>query len=278
MKACLIGAGHWGATICERIGRDSLLTDRLQVSWIIDDNHSSASSLAVKHGADAFGDLHNLRFAATVCDAAIIATPPGTHREVFERVVAAGFTRVRIEKPMALSKDDALAIYKQAVNGFISLQVGHTTAASVEVAVLADLIGDGSRLVAWHSTRHAPKHDRHDVDAWFDLGVHDIANVLQCGLSPHDSRVSFDVRYCDEPGQRVALTRVVFDDESSYLLNERTRMITTQDGLLVFDGNMCVDPLGLDLLQFVSGEYSAATGLQVTMDLERIAYESYAGK
>ena len=58
-------------------------------------------------------------------EVAIVTTPSSTHAEVAQRYLAAGVKRLFIEKPLATSLDDALALGAAAERAGARVFVGH---------------------------------------------------------------------------------------------------------------------------------------------------------
>jgi predicted dehydrogenase len=113
--------------------------------------------------------------------AVVISTPAGTHVELARRALAAG-KHVLVEKPLALSTQDAVAITTMAEERGLVLMVGHTfefvpAVRAMREIILAGAIGDPLYL---HSQRLNLGRIQSDINAFWSIGPHDvsIANYL----------------------------------------------------------------------------------------------------
>ena len=88
---------------------------------IYDENEEHARALATEFGTEAVCSIDEL---ISRVDAASVATPTVTHREIATRLLSAG-KHVLVEKPIADSVDDAKAMIDLANEVGCILQVGH---------------------------------------------------------------------------------------------------------------------------------------------------------
>ena len=106
---------------------------------------TSARARATAVGAPAAVKIVSIDDLFGLCDAVIIATPDGLHREHAARALAAGL-HVLVEKPLALTAGDAIALVDAATRARRALQVGyhlrHHAGHELIHAQLAALVGE----------------------------------------------------------------------------------------------------------------------------------------
>lgn len=107
------------------------------------DPDRAAEALAVDVGAPWFATLDALLASGPLPDGAIIATPNALHREHAERCIAAGIP-VLVEKPIATSVADGLAIAGAAARAGVPLLVGHHRRHSPILAAAREVVRSGS--------------------------------------------------------------------------------------------------------------------------------------
>ncbi|MEN8149925.1 MAG: Gfo/Idh/MocA family oxidoreductase [Planctomycetota bacterium] len=114
-------------------------------------------------------------------DAAIVAVPTSSHREVAEPLLARGVS-VLVEKPLASSVPDASALVRAAEDSGAVLAVGHVERFDPAIDDVARRIPDPRRI---ESRRVAPWSPRvRDIGVVFDLLIHDVDVCL--ALVPSD--------------------------------------------------------------------------------------------
>lgn len=153
------------------------------------DPDERAREAAVANGLRAWASLDDA-LAAVDAHAAIVASPPRLHRTHAVACLAAGLA-VLVEKPLALSLEDALAVAEAADAAGRPAVVGHNFRhRPVERALRAALAaGDvGTQRTAWIASArpaNAPAHDLpHPAPLW-DLGVHHLDLLrLRVGRPP----------------------------------------------------------------------------------------------
>lgn len=148
MKLALVGySGYWG----QKLARAATALGHTIVHKIDRSN---------------IDDIDHVR-----ADAAIIATPPNTHYSLAMRAMRNGLD-VLVEKPMALSLKDAVAMTDYAMEEGLVLSVDSTFLHTASAEFLLDL---GGSLLSYQSVRLAPPMPQAQINAAWDLVVHDIA-------------------------------------------------------------------------------------------------------
>ena len=97
--------------------------------------------LAARHGVAAYADLPAL-LAHPGLDAVIIATPTPLHAEQVSQAAAAGL-HVLVEKPMAVTLDDARAMVQDCARADVALLVGHSHGYDAPIAAMREVIASG---------------------------------------------------------------------------------------------------------------------------------------
>jgi predicted dehydrogenase len=182
VRTALIGYGYWGPNLARN------LHYRLGTRWVAcaDLDPARRAEVARRYPwvrpladpAEAIGDPE--------IDALVIATPVRTHANLVEAGLAAG-KHVLVEKPLALSTAEAVALAERADRDGLVLEVGHTFEYNPAVTKIRDLLDAGELGDLWylHSQRVNLGRIQSDVSALWSIGPHDvsIANFL-VGAAP----------------------------------------------------------------------------------------------
>ncbi|MCW2954365.1 MAG: hypothetical protein JWQ48_3535 [Conexibacter sp.] len=118
-RVCLIGAGRAGAVHAFNVRNH---TADAEVLAVVDGDVERARALAAEVGGAGYATLADA-LAATALDAAVIATPTHTHRDLAVEAFAAGL-HVLCEKPMALTAAECDAMSEAAQAAGRVLQIG----------------------------------------------------------------------------------------------------------------------------------------------------------
>jgi UDP-2-acetamido-3-amino-2,3-dideoxy-glucuronate N-acetyltransferase len=173
VKVGVIGAGYWGANlvrVCAELGILESVCD--------------ANEAAVAKVADQYPEI-GLEFDLASLlerdiDAVVIAAPAPLHAELALEAIAAG-KHVFVEKPLAMSADDAATVVRAARAGGRTLFVGHLLLYHPAVRRMLGLIAEGaigdvrhvrSRRLSWGRLRA-------QENVWWSFAPHDIAVTLE---------------------------------------------------------------------------------------------------
>ena len=188
----VIGAGYWGPNII----RNLHTTPGATVKAVCDIDRAALTKIARRWPSVAFETDVRRVLRDDAIEAVAIATPVGTHAELAEAALLAG-KHVFVEKPLASSSSDAMALIALAKQRGLVLMPGHTFLYSPAVTYIRTLIRDGklgeiqfismSRL---NLGLHQP-----GVSVIWDLGPHDIS-ILRYWLDEMPARVSAMSRGC----------------------------------------------------------------------------------
>ena len=226
----------WGRNLARNLASLDAL------ACVADTNLENASAFAAEFNSQpvSFDDL----CGDTSLDGVVIATPADSHAAIAMPLLAAG-KHVYIEKPLALSMDEASQIATTANDHNRHVMVGHLIryhAAFIEVQkqLAAGVIGDLRHIQA---TRLAMGRIRNTESVLFDLCPHDLSLVLALtGTAP--MRVSCSGASHVTPGIVDILSTVLgFPDGISAHLNtgwinpvkQHCLTVIGTTGSLVFD-------------------------------------------
>jgi predicted dehydrogenase len=182
VKAALLGYGYWGPNLARN------LHQRLGTDWVacVDLDASRRDAMAKRYPwVRALASVEQVLSDPTV-DAVVVATPARTHAGLAADALRAG-KHVLVEKPLALSTADAVALTRQAEHAGLVLMVGHTFEYNPAVTKMRALLDSGELGDLWylHAQRVNLGRIQNDINALWSIGPHDvsIANYL-VGAAP----------------------------------------------------------------------------------------------
>ena len=177
ITVALLGYGYWGPNLARNL---HLGLGRAWVACVDPDPERLA---AVSHRYPWVRGLPKPEevFADDGIGAVVIATPARTHAELAHEALSAG-KHVLVEKPLALTTADAVALAEQAEQAGRVLMVGHTFEYNPAVTKMRELVASGELGDLWylHSQRVNLGRIQTDINALWSIGPHDvsIANFL----------------------------------------------------------------------------------------------------
>lgn len=174
VKAGVVGVGAIG----RNHARVYAALESVELVAIHDANFDHARALAEEFGTEAVATLDEL---VERVDAASVATPTTTHREIATRLLEAG-RHVLVEKPISDSVDDAKALIDLAAARGCVLQVGHIERFNPVMSRLEEVL-DSPRFIECHRLSPFPKRSL-DIGVVLDLMIHDLEIVLHLVNSP----------------------------------------------------------------------------------------------
>jgi len=145
---------------------------------IYDANLEHARALAEEFGTEAVGSVAEL---VERVDAASVATPTVTHREIATLLLSAG-KHVLVEKPISDSVDDARAMIALAAEKGCVLQVGHIERFNPVMSQLESRL-NSPKFIECHRLSPFPQRSL-DIGVVLDLMIHDLEIVLHLVNSP----------------------------------------------------------------------------------------------
>lgn len=172
MKVGVIGAGRWGANIVRTLHELGVLES------ICDANEAAIAVLGSQYPDVALElEVHSL--LARDIDAVAIAAPAVLHAELALEALEAG-KHVFVEKPLAISADDAALVVRAARARGLTLFVGHVLLYHPAVQRAVELIDEGaigdvrhmrSRRLSWGTLRSSE-------NVWWSFAPHDVSLAL----------------------------------------------------------------------------------------------------
>lgn len=174
MKVATVGLGYWGPRLLRN------LVSILGPDQVVAVDHRPDRRRVVEEfpGVEYETSLANALKDDDV-EAVVIATPVATHAALARQALLAG-RHVLVEKPLAHSVDDAVALARLADERELRLLVGHTFLFSPRVQTVARRIAEGAAGLIHYVTSER-----------LNLGIHQSdANVIW-DLAPHDFSIVF---------------------------------------------------------------------------------------
>jgi predicted dehydrogenase len=180
----VVGAGYWGPNLV----RNALQSPATRLIAVVDRDLARAEKVAGSFsGVQASSDL-----AAVLADPAVeaiaVATPASTHLDVAMAAIDAG-KHVLVEKPLAASYAEGLALAEAAQKRGVVLMCDHTYCYTPAVQRIRELVRSGELgdIQFVDSVRINLGLVQHDVNVFWDLAPHDLSIldfILPAGVHP----------------------------------------------------------------------------------------------
>jgi len=164
----VIGVGHLG----QHHARLLASIDGVELVGVCDTNRGRAEEIAAKFGGHSFESAREL---VSRVDAVTIAAPTVSHVDLALPFLEAGIAAL-VEKPIALSVEEAERLIDTAQRGRAILATGHTERFNPAVAAALPLIAE-PRFIEIHRLGTFPERSL-DIDVIFDLMIHDLDLLL----------------------------------------------------------------------------------------------------
>ena len=178
VRVAIVGAGYMGGIHARAIARIARERPGLvELAYVADVDYSRARRLAEAYGATPLGGLEG---GLARADLAIVSTPTATHRAVVERLYNIGVRAFLVEKPVALTLEDAAAVAGLSRRG-AWIAVGHSERfnPALQGAAVAWRRGLLGSLDALETRRLGPFVERaRGIDVVRDLAIHDFDIIL----------------------------------------------------------------------------------------------------
>ena len=195
------GVGAWG----EKHARVYHALPGSALSGVYDRDSDRAREVAARYGCAAFGSPDELLAA---CEAVSIAVPTVEHREAAERTAAAG-RHALVEKPMAVTVEEADAMVAAARRAGVALQVGQVERFNPALLAARPHVRRPKFVEAHRLAVFQPRSL--DVDVVFDLMIHDLDAVLDVVGAPPCSVSAVGVSVLSG-SEDIANARIEFED------------------------------------------------------------------
>lgn len=226
LRAGVVGAGVFGGFHAKKY----VELDGVELVGVYDINPDRAAALAAPLAARAFATLDEL---LAEIDILTIASPAVAHAEEALAALKAG-RAVYLEKPLAVTLEDADRIIAEATARKLPVAVGHQERVVFQAMGLFDVAEKPIRLEAVR--RGTPSPRNHDVSAVLDLMVHDLdlalaltdAEPLAVEAEGDEDQTSAEVTFDDG-------FTAVFSASRIAEARERTMKLVYPSGELVID-------------------------------------------
>ncbi|MGE5567286.1 MAG: Gfo/Idh/MocA family protein [Parcubacteria group bacterium] len=226
LRAGVVGAGVFGGFHAKKY----VELDGVELVGVYDINPERAAALAAPLGARAFADLDSL---LAEVDVLTIASPAVAHAAEALAALKAG-RAVYLEKPLAVTLEDADRIIAEAAARKLPVAVGHQERVVFQAMGLFDVTERPIRLEAVR--RGTPSPRNHDVSAVLDLMIHDLdlalaltdAEPLAVEADGSEDQTSAEVTFDDG-------FTAVFETSRIADARERTMKLVYPSGELVID-------------------------------------------
>ena len=170
MKVAIIGCGHWGKNLVRNFAELGAL------ACVSDPNEELAQQFSAHY------DVPCLDFDTvlqTDCDGIVIAAPAQLHSQLALKTFAAG-KHAYVEKPLAMTLDEADAMIEASVQAGKHLMVGHLLQYHPVFVRLRNIVRDGALgdLQYLYSDRMSFGKIRAEEDVVWSFAPHDISMIL----------------------------------------------------------------------------------------------------
>lgn len=235
-QIALLGCGMWGRNIARNLSTLGALYA------VCDSDQDRATNFA-----EQFDSTHR-SFDEILANEAIsgvmLATNANTHKELAVKALDAG-KHVYIEKPMALTLDDATAIHDKAIESGCHVMVGHLIRYHSAFITLQEQIKSGAIGKVKHiqANRLAMGRIRNTESVLFDLCPHDLSLILALAGSLPQSVICHGVSHITTGVVDILSTGLGFagglsaNMQTSWIspYKEHRLTVTGETGSLVFD-------------------------------------------
>jgi predicted dehydrogenase len=195
VRVAVIGLGYWGPNLVRNIHE----LPGMDLSAVCDLRPDALDRVARRYPAvRTTSDYESVLTDARI-DAVAIATPVSTHAGLAVRALESG-KHVFVEKPLAASLAEAIALREMAQRMRLVLMVGHTFLYSPSVNKVRELIQSGElgEIYFISSSRVNLGLHQSDVSVAWDLGPHDFS-ILSHWLGESPACLSALSRGCVMP-------------------------------------------------------------------------------
>ncbi|AZH24766.1 Gfo/Idh/MocA family protein [Haloplanus aerogenes] len=185
MKLGVIGTGYWGsnhARVAVELEEDGLIEEVI----FCDLDEDRVTELASNYGVEFVTDYREL---ISRVDAAVIATPSHTHRDIAITLLSNGVDCL-VEKPLAIHSDTAWEIVETANQNNRTLAVGHIFRYHPALQAVKERIdrGELGHIKYLHTNRYSFRVPRESSGVLHQLAVHDV-DIYRYLLGGHPDRI-----------------------------------------------------------------------------------------
>jgi predicted dehydrogenase len=191
----VVGLGYWGPNLVRNLAEAAAF----ELAYLCDLRPKVVEAISQRYPAIACTTSFEDVLRDDSIDAVVIATPVSTHYPLAISALEAG-KHAFVEKPLAVSSDQALEMTRVAEANGLVLMPGHTFLYSPPVKAIKDLIDSGELgdIYFISSSRVNLGLHQADVSVVWDLGPHDFS-ILRYWLGDVPTQVSAVSRSCVFP-------------------------------------------------------------------------------
>ncbi len=163
ISAAIVGLGRWGRALTEA----SLGHERLNIISAVEPDISGAQDFCSRHRLAVIDNLDTV-LADDAIDAVLLATPHSLHPA---QVIAAAAARKQVfcEKPLALRRTDAAAMFRACRDAGVTLAVGHNRRFWPSMRALRDIVARGELGTVLHVEGHNSNENSQSIAAGWRL-------------------------------------------------------------------------------------------------------------
>jgi predicted dehydrogenase len=184
-----LGCGYWGPNLLRKFSRQP----DCDVKWVAEPSAERRNYVSQYYSRASVTPEWREVVEDPEVDAVVVATPAASHFQLVRAALLAS-KHVFVEKPLALSIEEADELIKIAAAGQRILMVGHTFLYNAAVNYAKEILdrGELGDLHYVYSQRLNLGQVRSDVNVWWNLAPHDVSILLYLmdGVMP----VSIDVQ------------------------------------------------------------------------------------
>jgi predicted dehydrogenase len=236
----VVGMNYWGPNLARNLDR----LDGCRVTWICDRDPGVLGRHRAAYRSASFTESYEDLLDDDGLDAVVIATPVPTHAPLARQALEAGKDAF-VEKPLAVTGDEATALAALAEERDRVLMVDHLLVYHPAVEKLKALVDDGTlgRVFYLYGNRLNLGIVRQDENALWSLGPHDISVMLHLvGERPEEVSATGE-SYLQEGVEDVVFGRIRFPSgiighlHLSWLDPQKMRRMTVigSERMVVFD-------------------------------------------
>lgn len=236
-KIAVVGCGYWGQNLVRKFFELGAL------SAICDENAQQAEKMANLYGNPSILSMEEIEHSPDI-DGVVLASPAMLHANHAERFLKAG-KHVFVEKPLALTLEDAKRIEKIAQEQQRILMVGHILQYHPAYIALRELTQQGSlgKLRYVYSNRLSLGKVRVEENVLWSFAPHDISMILGLIQAPIESVHAVGSSHLSKDIQDVTTLNLTFSEGYkahifvSWLhpFKEQKLVVVGEKGMAVFD-------------------------------------------
>jgi predicted dehydrogenase len=248
IRVGIIGLGYWGPNLLRNFAS---LPD-VQVTAICELSQERLQQAGTQFPMAKVTHQAEEVLSRDVVDAVVIATPTKTHYTLATQALQQGL-HTFVEKPLATSSHECAQLIELAARRDCRLFVGHVFLYTAAVSKLRELVvcGELGQVCYINSTRLNLGPIRQDVNALWDLAVHDISIILELMGGAPVSVNCQGLAYLNKQIHDVCTMTLHFSDEKmatlhvSWLDPNKTRVMTIigSEKMAIYDDTQPVDKI-----------------------------------